>query len=398
MRTAARDRLRRLLHENTEPARLGAAVAVGVVVGCSPFFGLHIGIGLLLAWALRLNKVAVILGAHISTPPLAPLLAFAGAQIGARLLHGAWLSLTIADFTPGRFPTLLRTLLLDWTVGGLIVGGVLALPAFLTVYTVARRRDVAHVASEDRSDWVASERRALELYRGGRPEHRIYLRLKVPRDPVYRMICERLGRVGSVVDLGTGLAILPALLAVRGQAGKIVAIEWDEAKLASARVACARLPNVALHAVDARSFPLPPADVVCLVDLLHYYGVEEQRALLERAASALCPGGRLVIRETLARPRGASGAIRFTQLLERISMRIRWNRGPRLVYRERDELLADLSKLGLECHLEPASSSLHAGNMLVWARKRDAGEALSAPRDRPPAERDERSRATDSSW
>ena len=105
-----------------------------------------------------------------------------------------------------------------------------------------------------------------------------------------------------------------------------------------------------------------------------------------------------MIRETLARPRGAPGAIRFTQLLERISMRIRWNRGPGLVYRERDELLADLSKLGLECHLEPASSSLHAGNVLVWARKRDADEAPAAPRDRPPAGRRESRLATDSSW
>jgi SAM-dependent methyltransferase len=123
---------------------------------------------------------------------------------------------------------------------------------------------------------------------------------------------------------------------------------------------------VTLHAGDARSFPLPPADAVCLVDLLHYYPIEEQRALLERAASALRPGGRLVIRETIASPRG----VRITRLFERFSMRIQWNRGPGLVYRECDDLMADLKTLGLECHLEPASSSFHAGNMLIWALKR----------------------------
>jgi len=104
------------------------------------------------------------------------------------------------------------------------------------------------------------------------------------------------------------------------------------------------------------------------VDLLHYYPVEEQRTLLEKAASSLCPGGRLVIRETTATPQGS---VLFTRLLEMVSLLVRWNHGPGLFYRECGDLVADLSSLGLECHVEPASSSTHAGNMLVWARKRD---------------------------
>jgi len=365
MRFAYRDLLRRLLHEHSEPSRLGAAVAVGVVVGCSPLFGLHIWIALLLAWALRLNKVAVILGSHVSIPPLAPFIAFAGVQIGSRLLHGTWVSLALADVSLGRIPTLLRTFLLDWMVGGLIVGAALAVPAFLTVYAAAQRRQTKRAPGE-RADWLESTRRALALYRGGRPQHRWYLSMKARKDPVYRLICERLGSVGSVVDIGTGFGLLPALLAVRGQVGQIVGIEWDDAKIATARLACAHLPNVTLHAADARSFPLPPADAVCLVDLLHYYPIEEQRALLEKAAASLHPGGRLVIRETSASPQGA---IQFTRLLERISMRVRWNQAPGLVYRECNDLLADLSSLGLEYQLEPASSSTHAGNILIWALK-----------------------------
>ncbi len=215
--------------------------------------------------------------------------------------------------------------------------------------------------------WLESVRGTVALYRGARREHRGYVRFKVRMDPVYRLICERLGRVGSVVDLGTGFALLPALLSIRRQADEIVAVEWDEAKLASARLACSSLSNVILHAADARSFRLPPADAVCLVDLLHYYPVEEQRALLERAATALRPGGRLVIRETCG---FRGGRVRLTRLLERISVRSCWNRGPGLVYRERTDLVADLSGLGLECSLEGASSILHGGNTLVWALKR----------------------------
>jgi len=50
-------------------------------------------------------------------------------------------------------------------------------------------------------------------------------------------------------------------------------------------------------------------------------------------------------------------------------MRVRWNQAPGLVYRECNDLLADLSSLGLEYQLEPASSSTHAGNILIWALK-----------------------------
>jgi SAM-dependent methyltransferase len=215
--------------------------------------------------------------------------------------------------------------------------------------------------------WHESVRSTVALYGSVRRDHRGYARCKIRMDPVYRLICERLGRVGSVVDLGTGLALLPALLAVRGQAGAIVGVEWDEAKLASARLACSNLTKVALHAADARSFPLPPADAVCLVDLLHYYPVEEQRALLERAAAALRPGGRLVIRETTG---GTGVGVRLTRFLERLSVWLRWNRGPGLVYRERGDIVADLSGLGLECSLENADSILHKGNTLIWAHKR----------------------------
>ena len=367
MRVMLRDLWRRLLNEHAAPGRLGAAVAVGVVVGCSPFFGLHLWIGLGLAWALRLNRVAVILGSNISVPPLTPFIAFASVQVGARLLRGTWLALALVDFSPGRLPSLLRVFLLDWLVGGLVVGGGLALPAFLAAFAFARRRQATRAGAASGGSWLESVRPALALYRGARREHRAYVRFKVRMDPVYRLICERLGRVGSVVDLGTGLALLPALLSVRRQAEEIVAVEWDEAKLASARLACSSLPNVTLHAADARFFPLPPADAVCLVDVLHYYPVEEQRALLKRATTALRAGGRLVIRESCGY-RGVG--VRLTRLFERISVRFRWNRGPGLVCRECDDLVADLSGLGLECSLESANSILHAGNTLVWALKR----------------------------
>jgi uncharacterized protein (DUF2062 family)/2-polyprenyl-3-methyl-5-hydroxy-6-metoxy-1,4-benzoquinol methylase len=359
-RARIRALLARLWKEHASPARLGAAVGVGVIVGCSPFFGLHLPLGLGLAHLLRLNKLAVVLGSQISIPPLAPLLGFASVQLGSRLLDGRALTLGAADFTLARLPSLVSSFFLDWVVGGLVVGLGLALPiGLLTALVVRLRRGPA---SPD--PWRAELAAALARYRDAPRGHRGYLRFKLPMDPVYRMVCTELGRVGTVVDLGTGLAPLPILLAQRGQAERAIGIEWDAAKVASARRAAAGLDAVEIREGDARSAELPEADAVLLIDLLHYYPREEQRALLAHAAAALRPGGRLAVRETVRE--GRSG---LTRLLEGIAVALRWNKGPTLRYLTTAELRGELEQLGLRCE-EPsgASSSLHKGNVLLWAR------------------------------
>ena len=152
MRVILRERLRvfgdalrkwpsRLLHEHAQPSRLGLAVAFGVWMGCSPFYGLQTLIGLALATALRLNRLAVLLGMQVSIPPLAPILLFANAQVGALVLRGHWLSLSLEGMRAVPSSKLIAEFLGDLLVGGAIVGAVLALPAgLLTTYLVRRSR------------------------------------------------------------------------------------------------------------------------------------------------------------------------------------------------------------------------------------------------------------------
>ena len=152
MRVGLRKRLRvigdalrrwssRLLHEHAQPSRLGVAVAFGVWMGCTPFYGLQTLIGLALATALRLNRLAVLLGMQVSIPPLAPFLLFANAQVGALVLRGHWLSLSLEGMRAVPSSKLIAEFLGDLLVGGAIVGAVLALPAgLLTTYLVRRSR------------------------------------------------------------------------------------------------------------------------------------------------------------------------------------------------------------------------------------------------------------------
>lgn len=271
----------RLLAEHSGPLRLGLAVGLGIVIGCSPFFGLHLWIGLGLAVLLRLNKVAVFFGAQISIPPLAPVIGFASVQLGALILQGHPLHLAPADFALARLPTLLRSFFLAWLLGGLLLGLALAAPTSLLIAALVRWR---RVSPADRAwrEHTAALRRA---FSGAPRGHRGYVTGKLMMDPVYRQICEELGQLERALDLGTGLGLLPLLLAVRGQAAELIGLDWDEAKLQSARIAAQSLPagatrNLRFEPGDLRTAVLPEADAVFLLDVLHYYPPAEQRQIL----------------------------------------------------------------------------------------------------------------------
>ena len=76
-----------LLHIEDTPQRTAAAFALGVFFGFSPFLGLHTLLGILFAFLLNLNRVAVLLGVYSNLPwIIAPYYAFA--THGRRDDHG----------------------------------------------------------------------------------------------------------------------------------------------------------------------------------------------------------------------------------------------------------------------------------------------------------------------
>lgn len=124
-----------LARAHATPPRLAVAVALGVLVGCSPFYGLHALIGLALGKLLRLNLVAVFAGTNISVPFVAPFLVFASVQTGHRLLHGRWVSLGVDGLTlevAGR-------LFAAWLLGAGLVGAALGIVSGAVTYVVVVR-------------------------------------------------------------------------------------------------------------------------------------------------------------------------------------------------------------------------------------------------------------------
>ena len=154
-----------LLHIDDTPERTAAAFAVGVFLGFSPFVGLHTVIGVLLAFLLNFNRVAVLLGVYSNLPWIvAPYYAFVTMFVGApltghRIPQG--FRRQVGDVFEhsvfqGEFwkqlVVIFRPLVVPYTVGSLIGALVLALAAYpLALAFVTSQRRFSHlIHSRDR--------------------------------------------------------------------------------------------------------------------------------------------------------------------------------------------------------------------------------------------------------
>jgi uncharacterized protein (DUF2062 family) len=350
-----------LLAEHNSPGKLAAAVFVGAIAGCTPFFGLHIFICIALAWLLRLNKVTVYAAANISIPPMIPILGFSSVQLGERLLHGHWRYLPFGEFKQ-HWPILVGGLFLDWLVGGLVVGASIGALLAAAIYPVARARKLA--AADPMRATIAAASRRFSVVR--RPL-RMYAFFKYRLDPCYRAIAPLVPDGAFAVDLGTGMGMLPMVIALLPGKRRVLGVDWDEEKVSAGRAATTGLDGVELVCGDLREFEIPRCDVITLVDVLHYYEPAVQREILTRCAGALTDGGRLLIRDGDG---GKKGGARWTRSIEGAAVGVGWNRGDgRTKFRAVDELRAEIESLGFTVAIAPVAGKLHPGNVLFTATR-----------------------------
>ncbi len=78
--------LDQLLHTHDTPQRTAAAYALGVFFGFSPLLGFHTMLGLVFAFALDLNRVAVLLGIYSNLPWILPAYYTLATVVGAKIL------------------------------------------------------------------------------------------------------------------------------------------------------------------------------------------------------------------------------------------------------------------------------------------------------------------------
>jgi uncharacterized protein (DUF2062 family) len=149
-----------LLHIEDSPERTASAFALGVFFGFSPFLGLHTILGLVFAFVLNMNRVAVMLGVYSNLPwIIAPYYAFVTMTavrltghhpppgLGARLASLFELSIFSGPFWRDLIE-ILRPLLWPYTVGslaGALLLAALSYPLALAFVNSRRRiHDIIH--------------------------------------------------------------------------------------------------------------------------------------------------------------------------------------------------------------------------------------------------------------
>jgi len=97
-----------LFRSGLKPMPAALAMGLGIFIGCSPLYGLHTVMAIVLALLFRLNAVLLVIGTHISIAPLAPLI------VAGSILIGAKTRLTLLPSVSHFW---------DWPLGSVILGG-----------------------------------------------------------------------------------------------------------------------------------------------------------------------------------------------------------------------------------------------------------------------------------
>ena len=112
------------------------------------------------------------------------------------------------------------------------------------------------------------------------------------------------GRVGRVLDIGTGTGRMLEVLAPMVRAGMGVDASRAMLALARARLAKPGLGHLSVRQADMYSLPLPQRfDLVLMHMVLHY--AEDPAAAVAEAARVLAPGGMLIVVDLAAHDRAA---------------------------------------------------------------------------------------------
>jgi uncharacterized protein (DUF2062 family)/SAM-dependent methyltransferase len=363
----------RLFHklrtEGDTPVRQACAVALGLFIGCTPFYGFHLALSLLFGKLFRLNRLKVYVASNISNPLVAPFLYASEIQLGGWLRRGTW-------YLPSNWSTIRWwDVAGDVLLGSLVIGTVLGIAAGLGTYAVVNRRglprDVAAILDAASDRFVDQGVAAWEFARG-----------KLRGDPIYLdVLCAGvLPCEGTIVDLGCGQGLMLSLIVSardayeRGEWPK----SWPSPPLRCQLIGVelrSRVAAVAARALegeatiidnDLTKTPLPACDGVLVFDVLHLISEADQMVAIRAIHRAVNPGGILVLREA-----DRLGGWRFTAV--RIGNRItgwthgKWRRS--FHFRSSDEWRALLTAEGFTVDAPAASGSAPFANIVLYARK-----------------------------
>jgi uncharacterized protein (DUF2062 family)/2-polyprenyl-3-methyl-5-hydroxy-6-metoxy-1,4-benzoquinol methylase len=351
----------RLRGGSLEPGRAAASVAIGIFVGCMPIYGAQLLVVLAVCIPLRLDSAVAYVAAHVSNPLTIPLVLATEMEAGSLLLtgrHAVFDMKAVEHSSVGELWQIVLRSVGQLAVGAVSIGSVLAmLGALVTWFVVHGIRDVSS------RPFAEARKRTLARYADAPPSVRGYLSSKLRTDPSLESIAALPGSFGRVVDAGCGYGQIGLALLELGRADTVVGFDDDPRRVGIASSAAGDRARFETRSLPGLEFP--EADTVLFVDSLHYIPVEQQNTVLERAARALAPNGRIVVRDV-----DSSSSIRssLTQAAERLAARFR-GRAIEFGFRSRADLLRQLGRLGLSTGQQGQAEFSMTQNVLTVATK-----------------------------
>jgi SAM-dependent methyltransferase len=202
-------------------------------------------------------------------------------------------------------------------IGYSLLGTYLLLPPLLNMY-MARQHKEINLSSRKSSNIQARVRaryRTLEAY------PRMFARFKLQFDPMFndlsRMLAEQKD-IKTIIDLGCGFGVPACWCLEQYREAEVYGSDPDPERVRVAGFAIGDRGAVTVGwAPELPSVPRP-ADVVLLLDMLHYLDEETAAAVLNRSFQALGNKGLLVTRFVL-RPAAPSWSWRFEDVRIRLS-------------------------------------------------------------------------------
>ena len=210
-----------------------------------------------------------------------------------------------------------------------------------------------------------------------------FARSKLTHDPIFFSLLKS-GRIpdhARILDLGCGHAVLASLLlaAHKKLEDGLWPVDWKRPPsglqlpgIESWRVAVRRAQitlgeRASILLGDLRDTSLPDADVVVLIDVLHYLTADQQIALLRRVSHCLRAGGVLILRVA-----DTNAGWRFRAGVAADMLGSLMTAGVLLAQHHRpiNGWMSLLDELGFAPSIEPVAKEKSFANVLMWATLR----------------------------